>query len=328
MELEIRHLRVVCAVADNGSLSRAAATLRLSQPALTRQVRRIERIVGGELFLRGANGVTPTKLGEFVLTRAHAVLPAMDELQRELTSDAADDGQRTIRLGEYPAPLLTGITRRLRELISAPLRMQTENSSALLGELVGAGILAGATVMDYPRYALPIAPRVDSYVIAIEPGFVALPADHPLAALPEVDLAALREETWFTAPANDFGDTEAFLGACERAGFAPRAIHHVSLRSYILAIEAGDGVGVCQGITPRLGNIAIRPMVGTPLWFRHLLLWDRRGPLADVAERLCEFADAAYAEAEARGAAYGDWIARHPRMADVRERGPLRADAS
>ncbi len=321
MELEIRHLRVVCAVADNGSLTRAAATLRISQPALTRQLRRIEQIVGGTLFTRGANGVTPTRLGEFVLTRAHAVLPAMDELQRELMADSRASASETIRLGEYPAPLLTGIARRLRPLVSAPLRMQTEQSSALLAELVAAGILAAATVMDYPRYELPDAPSVRRHLVALEPCFVALPAGHRLAGEAEVELGALRDETWFIAPANDFGDAEAFLTACADAGFAPRMIHQVTLRSYMLAIAAGDGVGICQGVTPQMSQIAIRPLVGTPLWARHLLMWNQHGPLAALADQLCEFADAAYAEATAQGAAYGAWAARHPELADPRGRG-------
>ena len=65
-ELELRHLRAVRAVADGGSVSRAATVLGVSQPALTAQLKRIERILGGDLFVRGPSGVRPTELGRFI----------------------------------------------------------------------------------------------------------------------------------------------------------------------------------------------------------------------------------------------------------------------
>src|SRR5262245_56219186 len=80
MQLEIRHLRMLCAVADAGSISKAAAALGISQPALTAQLRRIEVLVGGDLFARARSGVHPTDLGESVLGAARAVLADMDFL--------------------------------------------------------------------------------------------------------------------------------------------------------------------------------------------------------------------------------------------------------
>ena len=52
MDLELRHLRIVCAVAEAGSVTKAAASLGLAQPAVTAQLRRIERTLGGQLFER------------------------------------------------------------------------------------------------------------------------------------------------------------------------------------------------------------------------------------------------------------------------------------
>ena len=80
MELEFRHLRIICSIADCGSLTRAAASLRLTQPGLSAQLARIERALGGELFSRAQSGVIPTAFGEEVLSRARAVLPTVDEL--------------------------------------------------------------------------------------------------------------------------------------------------------------------------------------------------------------------------------------------------------
>ena len=83
MDLEIRHLKVVCAIAETGSVTKAAAVLGLAQPALTAQLQRIERILGGPLFERDRRGARPTALGELVLSRARVLLRAMKGLEDE-----------------------------------------------------------------------------------------------------------------------------------------------------------------------------------------------------------------------------------------------------
>ena len=60
MNLELRHLKVVCAIAETGSVTKAASQLGLAQPALTAQLQRIERTLGGPLFDRDRRGVTLT----------------------------------------------------------------------------------------------------------------------------------------------------------------------------------------------------------------------------------------------------------------------------
>lgn len=74
MDLELRHLRVVCAIADAGSVTKAASQLGLAQPALTAQPQRIERALGGPLFERDRRGARATPLGELVLARARGRL--------------------------------------------------------------------------------------------------------------------------------------------------------------------------------------------------------------------------------------------------------------
>ncbi|NEE49698.1 LysR family transcriptional regulator, partial [Streptomyces sp. SID8455] len=63
--------------------TKAAATLGLAQPALSAQLRRIEKALGGTLFERDHTGARATPLGELVLERARVVLPAVSELQAE-----------------------------------------------------------------------------------------------------------------------------------------------------------------------------------------------------------------------------------------------------
>src|ERR1700750_2460841 len=83
MNLELRHLKVVVAIAETGSVTKAASQLGLAPPALTAQLQRIERTLGGPLFERDRRGARPTALGELVLSRARVLLPAMKGLQDE-----------------------------------------------------------------------------------------------------------------------------------------------------------------------------------------------------------------------------------------------------
>ena len=70
MDLEVRHLRMIVVVAESGSVTKAAASLGLAQPALTAQLNRIDRALGGCVFTRDRQGARPTELGELVLRHA------------------------------------------------------------------------------------------------------------------------------------------------------------------------------------------------------------------------------------------------------------------
>src|SRR5262245_26615868 len=99
MDLELRHLRVVCAIADAGSVTKAASALGLAQPALTAQLQRIERALGGLLFERDRRGARATPLGELVLSRARVLLPAIKGLQDEATRLASTSESGRYRIG-------------------------------------------------------------------------------------------------------------------------------------------------------------------------------------------------------------------------------------
>src|SRR3954447_21106214 len=80
VELELRHLRALVAIAEAESISRAATQLRVPQPSLTAQLRRIEDTVGGKLFDRTPKGVQETALGRYMVGRARGVLAAAAHL--------------------------------------------------------------------------------------------------------------------------------------------------------------------------------------------------------------------------------------------------------
>src|SRR5690606_23426839 len=82
--LELRHLRTLAALRDAGSLTRAAELLNLTQSALSQQIRQIEERYGGALFERKSVPIAFTATGVRLLKLADAVLPAIEEAERDI----------------------------------------------------------------------------------------------------------------------------------------------------------------------------------------------------------------------------------------------------
>src|SRR5947208_5111057 len=107
MELEVRHLKVLVAVADHGSVTKAATALGLSQPALSAQLRRIERAMGGPLFERSQDGVVPNERCRRVLAKARLVLADMADLALSPVRADAPGEVVELRMGNNPGPILS-----------------------------------------------------------------------------------------------------------------------------------------------------------------------------------------------------------------------------
>src|SRR4051812_18113624 len=143
MNLELRHLKVVCAIAETGSVTKAASLLGLAQPALTAQLQRIERTLGGPLFERDRRGARPTALGELVLARARVLLPAMKGLQDEAARLAGRNtaaGLSRYRIGSTGGPIIGGLVNRLSE--DQPNAQISTHAAYLVDDLT-ADVLAG-----------------------------------------------------------------------------------------------------------------------------------------------------------------------------------------
>src|ERR1700755_1670992 len=144
MNLELRHLKVVCAIAETGSVTKAASQLGLAQPALTAQLQRIERTLGGPLFERDRRGARPTALGELVLSRARVLLPAMKGLQDEAArlAGSGDDheGMGRYRFGTIGGPVIGGLISKLSETQpDAQISTHASYSADELANMVVAG---------------------------------------------------------------------------------------------------------------------------------------------------------------------------------------------
>jgi DNA-binding transcriptional LysR family regulator len=302
MDLELRHLRIIRAVADAGSLTRAATALGLAQPALSTQLKRIERSLGGALFLRGRDGVRTTALGELVLDRARVVLPAVCELQEEAVRFARQ-GTPGHRIGATHGPLLGGLVDRLaRTEPGVPVTTYTTWSEREIAGAVAAGRLDFALVGVCGESAPPEPGRLAWMEVARDPVHVMLAEDHPLAPRAEIGLAELAAEAWTDVPGDGcFGD--CFAAACVRAGFTPACVYETDTASCVHLVQVGRAVGLCRATFPVTPGVVTRPLAGTPLVWRHLLGWHPAAAAAARAPAVLEQARAAHAQALARSAA-------------------------
>lgn len=314
MRLDLRHLRILCAIADAGGLGKAASALGLSQPAMSTQLRRLEELLGGELFKRNPSGVEPTAFGAEVLDQALDILSRVDAL-RHTRNGASRPEHATLRLGATITPVLPGLVARMKA--SHPELAVTVRSEYAIGALLGMlenELIDAALVLDYPGHELHESATIATRAFTVEPAFVALPADHPLALRVEVRLSELSDEAWFVTPDDGMGWPEVFYDACGRAGFQPDRIYEFQDEKNLQnLIVAGVGVSLCQPTMKPIRGMVIKPLHGSPIRYRQLLAWRRYGPAGSVAASLHRFAAETYRELVSHTPHYQAWSQRHTR---------------
>ncbi|MEV6007923.1 LysR family transcriptional regulator [Streptomyces sp. NPDC051976] len=312
MELELRHLRTLCAIADTGSLGRAAAALGFTQPAVSSQLQRIERFFGQELFVRGRVGIHPTPFGFEVVVQARDVLTRAQAIGRR-TTGAPCATDRVLRLAATNTPVLPGLVGRARKVLPglAPLVSSVYSSSEIVALLEGDEVDV-AIAVDYPGQELRHSADLARRALVTEPCFVALPADHPKSGQREVALADLADDAWFLTPDDGAGWPGVYYAACEAAGFVPAAVHeYLGDRAQLQRMIAdGMGVSMVQATTHPIPGVTIRPLAGTPLWCRYVMVWHKARVSEEVAEALFGAAASAYKELMARAPHFQEWVAR------------------
>ncbi|WP_212841285.1 LysR family transcriptional regulator [Catellatospora sp. IY07-71] len=303
MRLELRHLRVVCAIADAGSVTKAAAALGLAAPALTTQLQRIERAFGGQLFERDRRGARPTPLGDLVLARARVLLPAVQGLQEEAAQFAGaaqaggEDGLPGYRIGAVNGPLIGGVVHRLAAAQpSAQLSTYPSWSSSELAAMLLDARLDFALIGTCGDASPPEEGRLAWHTVAMAPVCALLPESHPYADAAEVELSALAGSRWAATP-GDGCFAECFAAACARAGFTPTPIHENDLGGCTDLVRGGNVVALCQPTFREVSGVRVVPLAGTPLRWRHLIGWHPSSPAAHVSPRLIAYAEDTYTEA-------------------------------
>lgn len=187
--LELRHLRMVLAVAEEGSLTRSAARLRVAQPSLSAALARLERRFGGPLFVRGAQGAAPTGAGAVLAECARRILDEADEAVAR-TRAAVEGEEGVLRVGvlAYTAPAL--LERAFARFAALAPGVRLERVTATVSHRLG-DVTTGRLDLAFVRVPDP-EPGVLAYRhLRTEPLLLATPAGSELARLHAVPVAAL-----------------------------------------------------------------------------------------------------------------------------------------
>ncbi|MER6343320.1 LysR family transcriptional regulator [Streptomyces sp. NPDC001595] len=259
--LDPRLLRAFVTVAEELHFTRAAARLYVAQQALSRDVRRLEREVGAELFVRTTRQVTLTGDGERLLPHARRVLQAQDDLlaafgqTRPLLVDLNTTGLGTPRR----------VLHRAREL-APELELMARFESGLTG--AAGELIAGRLDASFGRYAgldPALRGRLAHQPVRFEPMAIVLPEGHRLAALEAVPLAELAGETVYAGAGNprtpEWTDLahRLFEGrGIEVASPAPLAVGDEEFQR----IMAKTGCPVLAVVTfPAMPGCVLRPLI-------------------------------------------------------------------
>ncbi|MFD0042778.1 LysR substrate-binding domain-containing protein [Streptomyces anulatus] len=309
MELEVRHLRALCAIADAGSLHQAARRLGVSQPSLTTQLRRIENVLGAELFRRERTGCRPTSLGRAVLSRARPLVDGMSDLVAEALAEAEAARPRgsRLRIGSTASRVIGGWLRRLRvALPGTDISLRVDVSAHALLRSVEAGRLDVAFVHEVEGSPLALPEGLEQRVLVDrEPQFISLSRDHPAARRRVVELGDLAGDPWMVDPTVD-GEWDGVRRVLGAAGLNPPVLHGDYLTAASLVV-LGEAVAPCQPTSGPRDDMVIRPLLGDPLAVR-LLLVSRPG--TDIAVVYAQLEDA-YRDAARRASGYHEWLLRH-----------------
>lgn len=231
-------------VAELASFSRAAERLHIAQPAVSQQIKRLERELGTPLLLRSTRRVQLTAAGEMLLPRAREILAEADRAQAEirLLSQGLAGRVAVGFVGTATYDLLPRIARSVRaHLPDIELQLYGEQlAPALLAGLASRTIDLAVTRDPAPAAEVRLQPlRSERFVVA-------LPADHPLASGDGVELADLRDATFVTHPSGHRSVTyNAVMRACEQAGFQPSEVIEVrETATLVTFVAAGIGVAL------------------------------------------------------------------------------------
>lgn len=262
--MDTRLVRYFAAVAEEGSLTRAAERLYVSQPALTKQIKQLEALLGVRLFTRSRTGMAPTEAGQVLAERAPALLATCDEALRD-TKSAARRAARVLRIGF----LASAANEPTQDIIArfGVVRpgWRVDMRQAAWSEPT-AGLYEGEVDAALLRLPFPGQEALRVEVLLTEPRCVALPANHPLATRDAIPFRELWDEPFVAAPPETGAFRDYWLAADERDGRPPRIGASTDQPDdWLQAIANGYGVALAPESAARFYSrpgVVYRPVIG------------------------------------------------------------------
>ncbi|MDQ4116538.1 MAG: LysR family transcriptional regulator [Actinomycetota bacterium] len=292
MDVELRQLRVFLTVASELHFSRAAARLHVSQPALSQQIRTLERALGAPLFDRSARATELTPAGRALLEVAPRVLHEAERAQDRVTRAALgtvgtlDVGSVGTALASIAPRILRAVRARFPDL---QLEVSQHDTAAQVLAIADGRLDAGLVREAAPTAAVAVEQLVSEPLLAV------LPSDHPLAGAATVDprdLADVPIVLWPRPTGAAFFDI--ITAYCREHGFSPRIVAEgADIETQLSLVAAGIGVSLQPSYYANLRppGVAFRPLAGPSPSVSLQVAWRRR----DHSPAVAHFVEAARA---------------------------------
>lgn len=281
-------LRSFFAIAEFGSMSKAAEQLHVSQSTLTRQMQTLEAEVGGQLMERGHSGVALTAAGHALLEGMRPVVAKADIVLADARKLARGQSA-SVRIGY----IMSAAGQYLNPALVAFRRSHPQTKVHLVDLSPGPQIAAlrrgelDVIVLGNINAAIPREFFVRR--IATFPVRVALPETHALAAANEVELADLRKEMFVGANADDIpGFNNWLIQLCRRAGFRPKIVENAeSITQTLSLLVAENAVALLPELVERfqVPGVTFRPLRGTAAKWDLQVAW-QRGKITEPVREL------------------------------------------
>jgi DNA-binding transcriptional LysR family regulator len=200
--LKLRDLHILMAVVERGTMARAASSLAMSQPAVSRAIADMEHTLGLRLLDRTRRGVEPTRYGRALIRRGMAVFDELREGVKELQF-LADATAGELRIGSSEAMAAGPLPAIIREVTRRHPRIVINVSQAVFATTQyrdlherTVDLLFGRVFASLPDEGLVVETLFDDHVV------VASGKHHPLARSRRLTLADLMDQRWILPPAN------------------------------------------------------------------------------------------------------------------------------
>ncbi|MET7270920.1 LysR family transcriptional regulator [Streptomyces flaveolus] len=242
--MELRQARYFLALAEECHFGRAAARLHVAQPALSQQIKQLERELGIPLFHRSTRRVELTEAGRHLTGYARTLVTEAERARVHMTELATGQAGR-VSLGFIGTATYDVLPRVARTVRAEQPHITLELRGELLSPQLVDGLLTGA----YDLAVLRPGAHPEGVVVThlrTEPLVAVLPANHPLAGEPHLSLQALAGEPFVIHPAQPRSAMhDRVLTACARAGFQPPSLVEVGeTATLVVLVAAGHGVAL------------------------------------------------------------------------------------
>jgi DNA-binding transcriptional LysR family regulator len=289
--MELRHLRYFVAVAEALNFTKAAALLRIAQPALSRRVQDLEDEIGVDLFKRSPRGVVLTAEGKVFLDRTRHILKLADESVEQVRALArGEEGE--LHMGYAPAPTVEILPPALAAFQKAFPRVRV-----LLHDFSEQELIEG---LRNGRLELALMPRgTGSQSVGLEfetlrsyPICVAIAPTHRFARLKTITLEMVAAEPMIGFNRKDYPEYYVGLDRLfSPLGIKPRVVVECdSSSSLITEIETGRGVAIASPILRHASGkrLLYRPLTGTTEVMSVGIARAIKGDVTPAGEKFCE----------------------------------------